>query len=159
MYDDNLYYYTFKLHSRSLLVNILQLILNVQQLWRNFCRILCIGRWWRYSVTASKRAKIIKYQHFARLIAWVFFLPHFACILVWLFWMYNKTIIGFGWRMISRIIYPDLGQCYPPQASTDNIDLGLDNSWYHAQPHPIIVHIWSFSSLILQPGLRKAPSG
>ena len=33
-------YYTFKLQSRSLLVNILQLILNVRQLWRHFRRIL-----------------------------------------------------------------------------------------------------------------------
>ena len=29
--------------------------------------------------------------------------------------------------------------CYLPQpsASADNTDLGFDNSWYHAQPHPI----------------------
>ena len=33
-------YYTFKLHSRSLLINILQLILNARQLWRHFRRIL-----------------------------------------------------------------------------------------------------------------------
>ena len=32
-------------------------------------------------------------------------------------------------------------QCYMPQpsASADNTDLGFDKSWYHAQPHPIIV--------------------
>ena len=29
---------------------------------------------------------------------------------------------------------------YPPQPSADNIDLSVDNSWYHAQPHPIIVY-------------------
>ena len=31
--------------------------------------------------------------------------------------------------------------CYLPQplASADNTDLGFDNSWYHAQPHPIII--------------------
>jgi hypothetical protein len=36
--------------------------------------------------------------------------------------------------------YLDLGQCYLPQASTsaDNIDLGLNNSGYPAQPRPII---------------------
>ena len=56
------------------------------------------------NVTTSKRAKITKWQNFERIIAWVFLLPHFACVLVWLFWMYNKTIIGFGIRMISRII-------------------------------------------------------
>ena len=27
-----------------------------------------------------------------------------------------------------------------PSASADNTDLGFDNSWYHAQPHPIIVY-------------------
>ena len=37
--------------------------------------------------------------------------------------------------------YLDLDQCYLPQpsASADNIDLGLNNSGYPAQPHPIIV--------------------
>ena len=33
-----------------------------------------------------------------------FLLTRFPCILVWLFWMYNKTVIGFGLRMISIII-------------------------------------------------------
>ena len=27
-----------------------------------------------------------------------------------------------------------------PSASVDNTDLDFDNSWYHAQPHPIIVY-------------------
>ena len=27
-----------------------------------------------------------------------------------------------------------------PSDSADNTDLGFDNSWYHAQPHPIIVY-------------------
>ena len=27
--------------------------------------------------------------------------------------------------------------------SEDNIDLGLDNSWYHAQPHSIIVYCFT----------------
>ena len=44
--------------------------------------------------------------------------------------MYNKTIIGFGLRMVSRII----------QTEVNVIRLGLDNSWYRAQPHPIIVY-------------------
>ena len=38
IYNNNRHYYTFKLHSRSWLVNILQLIVNVQQLWRHFLR-------------------------------------------------------------------------------------------------------------------------
>ena len=50
--------------------------------------------------------------------------------------MYNKTIIEFGFRMISWIIKTSC-LCYLPQpsASADNTDLGFDNSWYHAQPH------------------------
>jgi hypothetical protein len=38
--------------------------------------------------------------------------------------------------------YLDIGQCYLPQpsASADNIDLGLNNSGYPAQPHSIIVN-------------------
>ena len=53
--------------------------------------------------------------------------------------MCNKTIIEFGSRMISWII-ETMCLCYLPQpsASADNTDLGFDNSWYHAQPHPII---------------------
>ena len=53
--------------------------------------------------------------------------------------MYNKTIIEFGFSMISWIIKTSC-LCYLPQpsASADNTDLGFDNSWYHAQLHPII---------------------
>ena len=46
--------------------------------------------------------------------------------------MCNKTINGI-WLTHDIKNYPDLGQCYLP-----NIDQGLDNSWYHAQP--IIVY-------------------
>ena len=54
--------------------------------------------------------------------------------------MYNKTIIEFGVRMISLIIKTSC-LCYLPQpsASADNTGLGFDNSWYHAQSHPVIV--------------------
>ena len=43
--------------------------------------------------------------------------------------MYNKTIIEFGFRIISRIIKTSC-LCYLPQpsASADNTDLGFDNS-------------------------------
>ena len=54
----------------------------------------------------------------------------------WIMWkMYNKTIIEFGFRMMSWIIKTSC-LCYLPQpsASADNTDLGFDNSWYHAQP-------------------------
>ena len=42
--------------------------------------------------------------------------------------LYNKTIIEFGFRMVSSFIQTLVW-----------FDLGLDKSWYHAQPHPIIV--------------------
>ena len=64
------------------------------------------------------------------------------CFWGWIMWkMYHKTIIEFGFRMISWIIKTSC-LCYLPQpsASADNTDLGFDNSWYHAQPHPIIVY-------------------
>ena len=61
---------------------------------------------------------------------------------VWIMWkMYNKTIIEFAFHMISWIIKPSW-LCYLPQpsASADNTDVSFDNSWYRAQPHPIIVY-------------------
>ena len=72
------------------------------------------------------------------------------CFWGWIMWkMYNKTIIEFGFRMISWIIKPSC-LCYLPQpsASADNTDLGFDNSWYHAQPHPIIVYYWFCTYII-----------
>lgn len=30
-----------------------------------------------------------------------------------------------------------------PKAETDNSDLGFDNSWYHAQPHPTLAYYQS----------------
>ena len=58
--------------------------------------------------------------------------------------MYNKTITEFGFRMISWIIKtPCL--CYLPKP----IDLGFDNSWYHAPSHPIIVYYSIYLNLNL----------
>jgi len=50
--------------------------------------------------------------------------------------MHNKTITGFGFRMIAIIL------CYPPQplALAGITNFGLDNYRYHAQPHPIVVN-------------------
>ena len=64
------------------------------------------------------------------------------CFWGWIMWkMCNKTIIEFGFRMISWIIKTSC-LCYlpKPKAEVDNTDLGFDNSWYHAQPYPIIVY-------------------
>ena len=69
------------------------------------------------------------------------------CFRRWIMWTtYNKTIIEFGFRMISWIIKTSC-LCYLPQpsASADNTDLGFDNSWYHTRPHPIIVHFFIFT--------------
>ena len=83
------------------------------------------------------------------------------CFWGWIMWkMYNKTIIEFGFRMISWIIKTSC-LCYLPQpsASADNTDLGFDNSWYHAQPHPIIVYYYCTVSVksvnILAPVVQK----
>ena len=55
------------------------------------------------------------------------------CFGGWIMWkMYNKTIIEFGFRMISWVIKTSC-LCYLPQPSAS-----ADNSWYHAQPHPIL---------------------
>ena len=45
--------------------------------------------------------------------------------------------------MILRIIMQALGLCYLPQpkALADNTNLCLDNSQYHAQPHPVTANI------------------
>ena len=46
--------------------------------------------------------------------------------------MYNKTIIEFGFRMISWIIKTSCLCCLPqPSASAGNTDLGFDNSRYY----------------------------
>ena len=64
--------------------------------------------------------------------------------------MYNKTIIEFGFCMISWIIKTSCLYYLPqPSASADNTDLGFDNSWYHAQPHPIIVYYFSAVSHVI----------
>ena len=63
------------------------------------------------------------------------------CFWGWIMWtMCYRTIIEFGFRMISWIIKTSC-LCYLPQPSADNTDLGFINSWYHAQPHPRIV-VW-----------------
>jgi hypothetical protein len=42
--------------------------------------------------------------------------------------------------MISRIIQTPVYVIRLCFASADNINLGLNNSWYHAHPHPIIAY-------------------
>ena len=52
--------------------------------------------------------------------------------------MNNKTIIEFGLRRIPELFRPR--SMLSASAFGDNIDLGLNNSGYPAQPHPIIVN-------------------
>ena len=58
-------------------------------------------------------------------------------------WTLRFCFLGCGFRMISWIIKTSCLYYLPqPSASADNTDLGFDNSWYHAQPHPIIVYYY-----------------
>ena len=57
--------------------------------------------------------------------------------------MNNKTIIGFGFRMIRRIMQISLDLCYPCaliglRDSADDKLFDLNNSLDHNQPHTII---------------------
>ena len=57
--------------------------------------------------------------------------------------MNNKTIIGFGFRMIRRIRQISLDLCYPYaliglRDSADDTLFDLNNSLDHNQPHTII---------------------
>ena len=72
------------------------------------------------------------------------------CFWGWIIWkMDKKTIIEFGFRMISWISITSC-LCYLPQPSAlaGNTDLGFDTSWYHAQPHPIIVYYITISVFV-----------
>ena len=62
--------------------------------------------------------------------------------------MNNKTIIGFGFRMIRRIMQISLDLCYPPiphphppiglRDAADDTLFDLHNSLDHNKPHTII---------------------
>ena len=111
-----LYYYTFKLHSCFLLIDIYQLILNVWKPWHHFRRISwtirrsypkkkkIIGRWWRNHLKAAKITKQQKrpaavWNDNRLSLSTANLFLHLS-----LLWTNNKTIIGFGLRTISRII-------------------------------------------------------
>ena len=69
--------------------------------------------------------------------------------------MNNKTIIEFGLRRIPELFRPR--SMLSPQPSADNIDLGLNNSGYPAQPHPIIVKYQYKTASLLFVGLSNSP--
>ena len=109
---DNLIYYTFKVHSCFLLVDIHQLILNVRKPWHHFrriswivgwsCRKNIIGHWWRDHL---KAAKITKQQKWPAAVWKVDRTSLFTANLflhLSLFWIYNKTILdSVGLRQIT----------------------------------------------------------
>ena len=63
--------------------------------------------------------------------------------------------------MISWIIKTSCLYYLPqPYASADNTDLGFDDSWYHAQPHPIIVYyLWLFHCAVISTWIILAYHG
>ena len=78
------------------------------------------------------------------------------CFWGWIMWkMYNKTIIEFGFRVISWISKTSC-LCYLRLRQITQTR-GFDNSWYLVQPNPIIVwyttnfsysdHDWLFYSI------------
>ena len=72
-----------------------------------------------------------------------------------------KTIIGFGFRIISRIMA--ISEISAKSASADNTLLDLNHSLDDAQPHPITVksyrncgcHLYDLKVNISQAGLVK----
>ena len=127
------YYYTSDSLWKIWLVESIQSIYNSLWTWHDKCIICC-----RYYIYHVKFNVCLVTKPPQKQNGWTLCL----CFWGWIMWkMYNKTTIEFGFRMISWIIKSSC-LCYLPQpsASADNTDLGFDNSWYHAQPHPIIVY-------------------
>ena len=130
---NNIYYYTSDSLWKIWLVERIQSIHSSLWTWHDKCNICC--RYCIYHVKFNVCLVTKPLGVFSLEIKW----PN-ASLLFIMWKMYNKTIIEFGFRMISWIIKTSW-LCYLPQpsASADNTDLSFDNSWYHAQPHPIIV--------------------
>ena len=62
-----------------------------------------------------------------------------------------------GWTLRFCFCFSCLCYLPRPSASADNTNLGFDNSWYHAQPHPIIVYCTLHMNYnIIQPRLQGA---
>ena len=137
------YYYTSDSLWKIWLVESTQSIHNSLWTWHDKCNICC-----RYCI--ADIAFIMSSSTSAWLVSSLKCSPQEQngwtlrfCFWGWIMWkMCNKTIIEFGFRMISWII-KTLCLCYlpKPSASAENTDLGFNNSWYHAQPHHIIV-VW-----------------
>ena len=129
-------YYTSNSLSKIWLVESIQSIHNSLRTWHDKCNIIC-------PLECSPQKQNGWTLRFC-------FWGWIICVKL----MYNKTIIEFGFRMISWIIKTSC-LCYLPQplASADNTDLGFDNSWYHAQPHPIIGHFRITFGLFLKASL------
>ena len=126
-------YYTSDSLWKIWLVESSQSIHNSLWTWHDKCNICC--RYYIYHVKFNiwllSRLECSPQKQNGRTLRF--------CFWGWIMWeMYNKTIIEFGFSMISWIIKTSC-LCYlpKPKVEADNTDLGFDNSWYHAQPHPI----------------------
>lgn len=128
-YENILYYYTSDSLWKILLVKSVQLIYNSLWPWHDKYNICC--RYCIYHVKFKVCLVTKPLEVLSSETEWLNASPLFLRMR-----MYNKTIIEFGFRMISWITK---NSClyYLPKPNTD---LGFDNSWYLAQPHPIIVY-------------------
>ena len=128
------YYYTSDSLWKIWLVESIQSIHNSLWTWHDKCNICC--RYYIYQVKFNVCLVTKPLECSQKQNGWTLRF----CFWGWIMWkMYNKTIIEF--ELTSCL-------CYLPQpsASADNTDLGFDNSWYHAQPHPIIVYYYKLVS-------------
>ena len=129
------YYYTSDSQYKIWLVESIRSIRNSLWTWHDKCNICC--RYCIYHVKFNVCLVTKPLGGFSSATKW---LTLRFCFWGWIMWkMYNKIIFEFGFCMIWWII-KTLCLCYLPQpsASADNTDLGFDNSWYYAQPHPIV---------------------
>ena len=135
-------YYTSDSLWKIWLVQSIQSIHDNLWTWHDKCNICCCCRYIAFIMSSSTSAWLLSSLECSpqKQNGWTLRF----CFWGWIMWkMCNKTIIiiEFGFRMISWII-KTLCLCYLPQPSAlaDNTELSFDNSWYHAQPHPIIVY-------------------
>ena len=123
-------YYTSDSLWKIWLVESIQSIHNSLWTWHNNCNICCryciyhvkfnVSAWWLSPLECSPQKQNGRTLRF--------------CFWEWIMWkMYN-------WIRFSHDIMNYQNLVSMLSASADNTDLGFDNSWYHSQPHPIIVY-------------------
>ena len=127
------YYYTSDSLWKIWLVENIQSIHNSLWTWHDKCNTCC--RYCIYHIKFNVCLVTKPLGVFSSETEWlnVFFCLLFKkCII--------KQLLNSVFARISWIIKTSCRYYLPkPKAEADNTDLGFDNSWYHAQPHPIIV--------------------